>query len=773
MVVRRFLSRIARIDPGWGVVLLISLLAIWPFLSIPSLPQETDAELHIFRLHELASLVSQGEWYPRWAPNFYHGYGYPIFNYYAPLTYYLGLPVTLLPQFDAVDGVKTVFVLGMLLGACGLYGFVRDNWGREEGWVATAVFLYAPYVQYIDPHARGVLPESFSFGAFALALWLLDRLGRRPTRWGWLTAVCSIAAVILSHNLMALLFFGVLLAWAVWTAVSGKWQVAGGRWWSPVVALFLGLGLAAFFWLPVWLEREAVTLSTLIGEGDNYDFHTHFLSLAEMLAFSQRLDWGATEPAFRFNLGVMQWVLTAISVFLLLVRQVKQHVWQMVFFGLATAVLIWFMLPSSTVVWEAVPVLPYFQFPWRLLGPAALMMAVLAGASASEVIRVASKAKGNLATGWVTAGLVILPILFALPLSQPVPWADFEEVNTLRMSVIEQRGRWLGTTSTADYVPKRVTRIPERNSSVVQGLYDGLPLDRVNWAVVPEAATIEQEEIRPLHFRYQINSPKKFQFRLFLFDFPGWQAFIDGEPTDIEVGKPEGFIVIPVPKGEHVVDVQFGTTPARTLAGRISITALIITFIFSQLAGSAAVEPDKNVRLAFADKVVVWSIIGVTAVTLVLLYPLDWLHYHSSGFIAEPAETTTFADFGDQIVLIGYDAMPQALQPDSTLTLTLYWKAKSDLDINYQVFVHVQAADGRLVAQSDRLNPGEFPTRRWPVDKYVRDTHEIYLPATLPAGQYTVSTGLWVQNEGWRLPLFNEAEEQIGDNFQLFTFEIE
>ena len=33
------------------------------------------------------------------------------------------------------------------------------------GYVAAAVFIYAPYVQYIDPHARGVLPESFSFVA--------------------------------------------------------------------------------------------------------------------------------------------------------------------------------------------------------------------------------------------------------------------------------------------------------------------------------------------------------------------------------------------------------------------------------------------------------------------------------------------------------------------------------------------------------------------------------------------------------------------------------
>ena len=143
-----------RFDRGFLVVLAICLLAIWPFLSRTSLPQGTDAELHIFRLHELSYLVRNGEFFPRWAPNFYHGYGYPIFNYYAPLTYYLGLVVELLPRLDAVSGVKAVFVLGLLLGGVGMYGFVRDNWGRRAGYVATAVYIYAPYVQYIDPRAQ-------------------------------------------------------------------------------------------------------------------------------------------------------------------------------------------------------------------------------------------------------------------------------------------------------------------------------------------------------------------------------------------------------------------------------------------------------------------------------------------------------------------------------------------------------------------------------------------------------------------------------------------
>ena len=69
---------------------------------------------------------------------------------------------------------------------------------------------------------------------------------------------------------------------------------------------------------------------------------------------------------------------------------------------------------------------------------------------------------------------------------------------------------------------------------------------------------------------------------------------------------------------------------------------------------------------------------------------------------------------------MGYDVSNTSVKPGDTVYLTLYWKAQDELDINYQAFVHVFGPDG-LVAQSDKLNPGEFPTRRWPLDKYVRD----------------------------------------------------
>ncbi len=772
-----------RVDPGYLIVLAICLLALWPFIGRASLPQETDAELHIFRLLELSTLVRGGEFYPRWAPDFYHGYGYPIFNYYAPLTYYVGLLFELLPWMDTVAGVKAVFVLGLLGAGFGMYGFVRDNWGRPAGYVATAVYLYAPYVQYIDPIARGALAESFSLGVFPLALWALDRLRRRATAGRWVTAVFLTAALILSHNLMALLFFAILLAWALWHSLlatrhsppaTRQSSIANRQ--SPILlfgALFLGVGLAAFFWLPVVLERSAVNLNTLIGAGDNYDFRTHFLSLVEMLAPTRRLDWGATEPVFVFNLGVAQWVLGGLGLALLLLGRVRQRI-QAAFFALTLAALLFLMLPVSTFIWEAIPLLPFFQFPWRLMGGAAAMLAVLAGAGLDGLLLRWPAAKVQ---GGITAVFVALPLLLGLPLTQPAPWPDFGDVFMLRMSLIEHTGRWLGTTSTADYVPATVDMVPERNGDVVYGFLVGAPIDRVNYKALPEGVVVEWDELSPLHFRYDVNAPQDLMFRLFLFDFPGWIVRVDGEIVETELGRPEGFIVVPLTAGQHVVEVRFQDTPARTLAWVISGLALLGTLAAAFRISRFTPQPSQftihHSQFTLSDWWVLGTVLGITAVTLLILQPFNALHYNSVNYVVEPAQNRLFADFGEQIALTGYDTSATTVQPGDTITLALYWQAQRPLDINYQSFVHVLTADGRLVAQSDHLNPGEFPTRRWPLDKYVRDEHVIELPADgLPEGDYVVRAGLWVQEEGWRLPLLDENGRQIDDAQILYRFSV-
>jgi hypothetical protein len=244
-----------------------------------------------------------------------------------------------------------------------------------------------------------------------------------------------------------------------------------------------------------------------------------------------------------------------------------------------------------------------------------------------------------------------------------------------------------------------------------------------------------------------------------------------------ELGTPEGFIVVPVEAGQHVVDVRFGTTPPRQAGWALAVLSLLVTvFVVWRLRRLGRNSAELNRQHAPFDRATAWRIVGVVAVLTVLLIvvlePLDLLHANSTGLTVAGVEQDTFVNFADEIALIGVDMPTGAIEPGDTLDLTLYWKALQALDANYRVFVHVLRADDNVAAQSDKLNPGDYPTERWTVDEYVRDQHRLTIPETIPPGDYRLIVGLW-QPETGRLSVVDENGAVQTDHYQLRTITIE
>src|SRR5258708_14407201 len=172
-----FLTQWPSIDPAWIAVFGLATLAAWPFLTRHSLPTFTDAEMHVYRTFEILSAWRAGGPYLRWAPDLFYAFGYPVFHYYAPLSYYLGAAYGALFG-GPVAGVKFVLVASAYLGAAGMFLFVRDRWGSLAAVVSVAAFTLAPYVVSFEPLARGDDPESLAIALAPLVLWAFARLRR-------------------------------------------------------------------------------------------------------------------------------------------------------------------------------------------------------------------------------------------------------------------------------------------------------------------------------------------------------------------------------------------------------------------------------------------------------------------------------------------------------------------------------------------------------------------------------------------------------------------
>ena len=201
------MSRVRETMPRirWGLlVILFSLFALSPLLRPGYFWSAHDSRHSVYFLFEFDRAIQDGVWWPRWAPDFAFGYGYPFFNIYGPLSTYLSEFVHLLGM-DFVNAVKTVFGLSVVLSGLSMYGFVRRLVGPAAGFVAAIVYVYAPY-HLFDLFVRAALAESVGLIFLPLCLWGFYEVMARPGPRAILFAGLAYAGLMLTSNLMALLF---------------------------------------------------------------------------------------------------------------------------------------------------------------------------------------------------------------------------------------------------------------------------------------------------------------------------------------------------------------------------------------------------------------------------------------------------------------------------------------------------------------------------------------------------------------------------------------
>lgn len=132
-----------RIDPYLLLTLLLTIFALGPLLQPGYFWGTHDARHNVYFLFEFDRSIQDGIWYPRWAPDFTFGYGYPFFNIYAPLAYYVG-EVFHLIGFDFVSSVKIVFGLSIVFSGLAMYLFARRLMGPKAGLVAALSTSMSP-----------------------------------------------------------------------------------------------------------------------------------------------------------------------------------------------------------------------------------------------------------------------------------------------------------------------------------------------------------------------------------------------------------------------------------------------------------------------------------------------------------------------------------------------------------------------------------------------------------------------------------------------------
>lgn len=615
--------------PGIGVGVGIPALVCWAWLQRglqwDVLP---DGLIHLVRSYFMADALGRGDLYPRWFPDLYFGYGYPLFTFYAPALYYVTGALHLLGAtvYDSLrwvgvasvaSGALGAFALGAELG--GLAGHysagapsarewergtatpVRRRW--DSGVLAAVAYALAPYPFVTNLYVRGAMPEALALGVLPWLLFAVWRGRAGARRWLVVVAVL-LAALVLTHNISALLAAGLCALWGPVVA----W-ISGGKGKRTLAALGVaaaaGVGLSAFFWLPAILEIRQTQYDQLREELFQWDVrlfdplgragavttpeypHTRVGPVDLSLAFDYRAP-NLTVPE-KVSLGQGLLLLCAVvgTAAATLGKRLTWRVtgWLPGSLLAVVAVCVWLNTTWSWWMWEHGPLLSYAQFPWRLYGPLSLCLALAAAVVFSTwlsqdsllgraLIRVTAL---GLALVLAWGSLAKVPAVFG---AEPA-----HDIDARTQEDFERNTYGAGTTTGGEYLPQTVS-IAQYESFRRRGIkvYDEA-YPQVGWQaglvrLLSGDGAVTDVGAGRTWVVARVEGRQPVTLAVHQLWFPGWRAFIDGAEVPLETVEYNeahqaslGFMAVRVPEGAHQVEVRLGPTAL----GRVGVFVTWLT----------------------------------------------------------------------------------------------------------------------------------------------------------------------------------------------------
>ncbi len=536
---------------GLTVILIVLLVPTFWRMLRPGIFSTHD--FHVFRQYEFNKCIKDLQIPCRWAPDATYEYGQPMFNFYGQLSYISGqIPIWL--GFEVMDGVKFSFILSFILSAIGMYYLSKKIWqDRSSAFLSALVYLYAPY-RAVDVWVRGALPEAMSFIFFPLiTLFLINFLETSKKFWLILFSA-SFAGLIITHNLSALMYSIFLLALGFYYIfIQKKFKLIP----YLLISGVLTVVLAAYYLLPVVFEAKYISIEDTTG--GYYNFEHHYLSIKQLLLSTKWGYGGSTygdDDGFNLSVGFIQWILPLLSLVLILKNKKAKD--NKIFFLLLS--MGWLMLllthAKSRLIWHLFSPLVYIQFPWRFLGMATFIFALVSG---SVMLHFSEKIK---------KGVLVAVILFLIAINGRFFTEDIWYTWNEEQYFSGTNYKTQISSSLTDYWPNHSTDVPGDYAPKSVLFEEGVGEEELKG----KSSNKISAKVKVLSDQAKISLPTVY--------FPGWIIFKDGEAVKTYPSGKYGLISTTLEKGEYNIEARFTNTPVRFWGNWISLLSFILlTFL--------------------------------------------------------------------------------------------------------------------------------------------------------------------------------------------------
>lgn len=528
------------------IVVIFGIIAGFSLLH-EGLPPTHDGEYHVVRFYEFDKVLRDGNWYPRWAPDLNNGYGIPLFNYVYPLPNYIASFLHI-SGFNFIDSFKAELFLAILIGTIFFYLWAKQFWGNLGGIVSSVFYTFSPY-HFVDIYIRGSVGEVWALGFFPAFLWAYTRFVRSREKLFLILSSIFLALIIFSHNILALMFFVFSLSYIIILIYIEKNKTYLIL--NTLYIILLGLGLSVIFWFPAIYETKYVIGLQI------FDVTSHFPDLYQFLIPS----WGSgfsgaglgSELSFQVGIANLIAVLVSLVVVLFQIKKKNNRFFDILFFLGWFIFVLFLMLEISKPVWQLVPFMKYFQFPWRLLSVEILFASFLSGSIFSLIGKEHVKIRL-----FIAVFLVFLAFVLGIGYTKPAYYHDRSD----------------------NYYVARSNFIDGTNSpgNVFNTIWFNQNLKKKKEKIEIDNGSLESSIVKPTTQRYSLSVVSDSDATINTTYFPGWIVSIDGKEI---ATKPDinGLISFVIPKGSHLIEVKFEDTFVRKVASLI-FTASIFSVLF-------------------------------------------------------------------------------------------------------------------------------------------------------------------------------------------------
>lgn len=541
------LSNITRFYPL--IIFFISFLAGWA-LFVPGFYGASD-DMHPAWLSQMDKVVKIGQFPPRFVPNLSYNFGYPLFNFVYPLPFYFAEVAHLL-GLSFVDSIKSIFFLSIPLSGIFMFLFLKELTNKNLALTGAILYIFSPY-RAVDLYIRGAIGEIFSFILLPLILLCIIKLTfneRFNFKWIGIGAI-SIAFLILSHNIVSYMFLPFVLILVLIKLIFS--QNKKNILIKILITFILGILISIYFWLPALLDSNLMKYDTV------FNFIDHFPTIKQLII--PFWGYGASVPGpndgLSFNIGTINVLLTLFGLILLLkywryyLRE-KKIISLWVFISLI--VTLFMMNHRSAFLWQSLPLITYFQFPWRFL----IMTTILT----PVIVIIFEKIKwGNYLAVIISA----LAIILNFSSFRPQDFLGREDSYYLNRYIPYPKESKEYKEIQEEYLrlPKDTTLRPDKSYPVI----------------FPSEEGVKVVENNELNTTFDIATNKDLVINYNKYFFPGWMATLNGKRIDIKPSQPFGQISLQVPKGNHTLNIKFEETIFKKTLDIISLFAFVLSLI--------------------------------------------------------------------------------------------------------------------------------------------------------------------------------------------------